>query len=110
MTTQQGAPLINLGVDITPEVIEKEQVVRVLGRAVRHSRRCALSNPHEDAVKVQRARAAQGVDNQDRRRKASRRPGEEVFPPDPPDACMGFRESRKRFALPTRRSKRHRAA
>jgi len=25
MTTQQGAPLINLGVDITPEVIEKEK-------------------------------------------------------------------------------------
>ena len=41
MTTQQGAPLIKLGVDITPEVIEKEQVVRVLGCAVRHSRRSA---------------------------------------------------------------------
>ena len=25
MTTQQGAPLINLGVDITPEVIEKNK-------------------------------------------------------------------------------------
>ena len=41
MTTQQGAPLINLGVDITPEVIEKNKWYCVLGCALRNPRRRA---------------------------------------------------------------------
>ena len=105
MTTQQGAPLINLGVDITPEVIEKNKWYAFWDApfvipGVRQS------SPHVGAARELRARADRGAGSRDRHRKASRRPGEDRCRPDPTDVCTAFRASLKKSGAPTRRSRR----
>ena len=74
MTTQQGAPLRDLGVDITSEVIEKNKWYAFWDAPFVDSRRAR-------AARTRRGSAAQaparGADNPDRRRRASRRREEE---------------------------------
>ena len=90
MTTQQGAPLINLGVDITPEVIEKNKWYAfwdapfvIPGVA-----------PEPAPARGEGPRAGRGQPGRPRR--ASRRRGGERFRPDPRDASTAFRASPKK--------------
>src|SRR5687768_8836910 len=97
MTRQQAAPLLNLGVDITPEVIEREKwysfwdapfVIRGVGEPQRARRGGAA------AV------------SPDRPHRASRRRDAERSPPIRRDECTACRAGPKKSGRPMRRSRR----
>ena len=90
MTTQQGAPLINLGVDITPEVIEKNKWY-AFWDAPFVIPGVAQSSPHVGAARARRVRADRGAGSRDRHRRASRRRDEERCLPDLTGACTACR-------------------
>ena len=103
MTTQQGAPLINLGVDITPEVIEKNKWYAFWDApfvipAFRSPHRREREGPLADAVSL------------DRHRRASRRRGEAQCRPARKGASTDCRGSPRKFEALTRSSRRARAA
>ena len=90
MTTQQGAPLINLGVDITPEVIEKDKWYAfwdapfvIPGVAPEPARqRTRRGAPH--------ARVAPGAGNPVPHRRASRQRDEATCLPGPDGRVYGL--------------------
>ena len=98
MTTQQGAPLINLGVDITPEVIEKNKWYSfwdapfvIPGVA---------PNPREGGARARRAPAARGRGQPGPARRASRRRGREQCLQAPKDASTDFPASLRKSEAP----------
>ena len=104
MTTQQGAPLINLGVDITPEVIEKNKWYAFWDAPF------VIPGVPEPAPARAGGRSPRTRPSRDRHRRASRRPGEDPCRPDPPDASTDCRASPKKSEVPTQSSRRARAA
>ena len=104
MTTQQGAPLINLGVDITPEVIEKNKWYAFWDAPF------VIPGVPEPAPARAGGPGARDADSRDRHRKASRRPGGDRYLPAPKGACTDCRASLKKSVLRMRSSRRALAA
>ena len=103
MTTQQGAPLINLGVDITPEVIEKKKWLAFWD--------APFVIPGVAGTKCRREHGGPARGRGQPGRLAERAGGEErdTCRRDPKDASMGCRASRKESERPTRNFRRVRA-
>ena len=124
MSNDQANAFSSLGIDITPEVLEKHQVVRVLGRAAQHSRLLPGLQARRRAEAVQQARPrpqtqALGQGGTIAEQVAALQSGSRGRPgynphPNPPGFTggrgMGLpRTSRKRFAAACPRSRRLRA-